>query len=240
MPTAELRNHELAMMQLSDSFFPSGMFGMSGGLESMSKARRLKGKKAILGFMQQQIQFQIAPCDCAAMSIAIDAASRRDMDSAMRVDNAYFAMKLVSEARVASVRSGRQVLNCITQISAKKFASKFKAKVDSGDAQGTYPVCMAIGATMFGIPKTSALRMALYSYCVSVAAAAVRLGILQHLEAQAVLKEMHPMIDSEAIRASLRKHNSGTDPLAVMWQLSPLVDILQMQHERDDLRMFIT
>lgn len=238
--TPNLDSHELAMMQLSDSFFPSGMFGMSGGLESMAKANWIKDKKAVSEFLHQQILFQIVPCDCMAFSIAIDAARKGDLRLAVKVDHAYLAMKLVSEVRLASVRSGRQLLKSVLQVSRIKFASQFNEKIDAGKAEGSYPVCMAIAATAFDIPKTSALRIVLYTYCTSITAAAVRLGLLDHIEAQTVLKEMHQLINSEAIRASDPKFSKNADPLSILWQLSSLVDIAQMLHERDELRMFIT
>ena len=38
-------SHEFHMMQLADSFFPSGNFGFSGGLESFVRSGSIKEKK---------------------------------------------------------------------------------------------------------------------------------------------------------------------------------------------------
>lgn len=223
-------SHEFHLMQLADSFFPSGMFGLSGGLESLVKTGRVKSRSDILQFVRQQLRFQLVPCDCVVLSSVMDAAKRNDVSAAVDADNSYYSMKLAREARTASVRSGRQLLNCALYIAPGKFAAKFQRKVESGKSAGTYPACLAVAASSLGIPGRSALRMMLYSYSAGVAASAIRLGVIQHLDGQKILTQLAGEIESVKVRTNVDE----------LWQLSPLVDIMQMQHEQDELRMFIT
>src|SRR5215510_6918631 len=159
-----MNNHEFHMMQLADSFFPSGMFGLSGGLESLAKSGRIKNKKDIIRFIRQQIKFQLIPCDCAVMLSIMDAARKGDVVSAMDADNRLNSMKLVKEARIASERSGRQFLNCVVRMSGDRFAKKFRLKVEAGETVGTYPACLGVAANAVGISHKSALCMMLHSY----------------------------------------------------------------------------
>ena len=66
-------DYEFHLMQLSDSFFPSGMFSMSGGLESFVNQKKISNPEDVLKFIKEQIEFQLIPCDCAVVSIAFDA-----------------------------------------------------------------------------------------------------------------------------------------------------------------------
>ncbi|HEX2014242.1 MAG TPA: urease accessory UreF family protein [Nitrososphaera sp.] len=223
-------SHELKLMQLADSFFPSGLYGSSGGLESLVKSRRVNDKEGVLEFIRRQIRFQLAPCDCAVLLSLINAASKNNIDEAVEADNTYYSMKLVREVRTASTRSGRQILNCIVHISSSKFARQFRCKIESGEAAGTQPACLGIACYALGIPKRSAVRMLVYSYAVGVAGSALRLGLIQHLEAQEILTKLASDIDALKLK----------DRIGSVWQLSPLIDVLQMQHERDEQRMFIT
>lgn len=223
-------SHEFHLMQLADSFFPSGSFGLSGGLESLVRSGRVKDKKTVLQFIRQQLHFQLAPCECPTLLIVMDAAAKDDIDAAVDADNLYHSMRLVSEARVASTRSGRQILNCITRIAPTRFAKKFQARIRSGRSAGSHPASLAVAAHSLAIPNESALRVMLYSFSASMVASAVRLGIIEHLEAQAILSKLAQ--ETCTLEAKIK-----TDEL---WQLCPLVDILQMQHQRDELRMFIT
>jgi urease accessory protein len=225
-----MSDHEFHMMQLADSFFPSGMFGLSGGLESLVKSGRVKNRNDVLHFVRQQMRFQIVPCDCAVLALVMDAAKKGDIAGAVAADNRCHSMKLVREVRTASARSGRQLLNCLVNMTYDGFAKKFHAKVEAKASAGTYPACLAVAASALRIPEKSALRMMLYSYCVSVVGSAVRLGVITHIEGQSVLTQL-------ASDANSTKAAKNIDEL---WQLAPLTEILQMQHEQDDLRMFIT
>lgn len=221
--------HEFRLMQLADSFFPSGTFGASGGLESLVRSGRVKDPRGVLSFIRQQLQFQLVPCDCAVFLAVMNASRKNDIDAAVNADNAYYSMKLVAEVRVASTRSGRQLLNSIIHVAPTRFAKRFQKKIDSGASAGTQPACLAVAADSFGIPRKSALRMMLYSFSTSMVGAALRLGIIQHIDSQKILSQLAGDINSVRIAG-----------IQEIWQLSPLIDILQMQHERDDLRMFIT
>ncbi|MGI0048812.1 MAG: urease accessory protein UreF, partial [Nitrososphaera sp.] len=77
-----MSDYEFHLMQLADSFFPSGMFGLSGGLESLVKTGRVKNRNDVLRFIQQQMKFQIVPCDCAVLATVMSAAKKRDVERA--------------------------------------------------------------------------------------------------------------------------------------------------------------
>jgi urease accessory protein len=225
-----MSDHEFHMMQLADSFFPSGMFGLSGGLESLVKTGRVKNRDDVLHFVRQQMRFQILPCDGVVLTSVMDAAKREDVARTMAADNRYYSMKLVREVRTASARSGRQLLGCLVNMTDDRFAKKFHAKVEAKKSAGTYPACLAVGASAFRIPEKSALRMMLYSYCVSIVGSAVRLGVITHIESQRILMQLAGDVNSAKTARNISE----------LWQLAPLTEILQMQHEQDDLRMFIT
>jgi urease accessory protein len=225
-----MSDYEFHLMQLADSFFPSGMFGLSGGLESFVKSGRVKNRNDVLRFIRQQIKFQLLPCDCAVLLAVINAAKKSDVAGAVAADNRCYSMKLVREVRTASVRSGRQLLNCLVHMTADRFAEKFCAKIETKESAGTYPACLAVAANALSIPEKSALRMLLYSYCTSIIGSAVRLGVITHIEGQTILTKLAPDTNSP----------NPTKNINELWQLTPLAEIMQMQHEQDDLRMFIT
>jgi urease accessory protein len=225
-----MNEHEFHLMQLADSFFPSGMFGQSGGMESFVKSGRVKNGSGVLLFIRQQIKFQIVPCDCAVLSAVMKAAKKGDIAVAVAADNKCYSMKLVREVRIASSRSGRQLMNTLLHMANDKFAKQFYAKVEAKESAGTYPACLAVAAGVLRIPEKSALRMMLYSYCVSIVGAAIRLGVISHIEGQSILTLLARDVNS----ARAAKHTFD------LWQLAPLAEILQMQHEQDDSRMFIT
>lgn len=230
-------DHEFFLMQLSDSFFPSGMFGLSNGLESLVKHNRIKDEHDVLNFIEQQIEFQLKSCDCVIFLIAMGATENEDMEELVEADNRFYAMRLIKDGRNTSVRSGSQILNCVIQMTASnkknKIAKEFQMKIKSNEAAGTYPVCLGISANLLGIPTESGIRMMLYSFSQSVIAAAIKLGIIEHVGGQKIL--IHLSEEINIISKNMKKES-----LNDLWQLTPLTDIFQMIHEHDNSRMFIT
>ncbi len=230
-------DHEFFLMQLADSFFPSGMFGLSNGLESYVKHQKIKNYNDVLNFIEQQIEFQLVPCDCMVFLIARDAVRNKNIEELVEADNKLYSMRLIAEVRSSSVRSGSQILNCVIQMSHDKegnmIAKRFQKKISLNQTAGTYPVCLGITCALLEIPQESGIRMLLYSFSQSIVAAAIRLGIIEHISGQKILTSLSDKIND--ISKNIKK-----EPLDNLWQLTPLTDILQMVHEHDSSKMFIT
>jgi urease accessory protein len=105
--------------------------------------------------------------------------------------------------------------------------------VKNGEASGVYPVSFAVACNSLSITKYRAGLMLLYGFTITVVAAAIRLGILQHLEGQKVIHNLKPSILSSV-------HRNIQKPLSSMWQFAPIIDIIQIKHEQMDSKMFIT
>jgi urease accessory protein len=224
---------DLSMLQLSDSFFPTGMYSMSNGLEAIfysgkkMKAEELRELIAIL------LQYQIGPADCTALGNAYEQAAKFNLPELLEVDKAIFSMKLVQEIRDASIRSGTQLVRCIRSFSNNKILCQYEDAIRSGRAFGPYPVALAVAANAFLIPKEKAALIMLYSFSVSIVGAALRLGMLQHFDGQKVIDELKPTI-LKVIKENINRPLEGT------WQFAPSTDIIQISHERMNSKMFIT
>ena len=95
---------EVSMLQLGDSFFPTGMYTTSSGLETLFYDKRIKTKQEIIEFITVCLQYQIGPADCAALSNAYDFAKEENISKVIEIDHILFSMKLIKEIREASTR----------------------------------------------------------------------------------------------------------------------------------------
>jgi urease accessory protein len=75
--------------------------------------------------------------------------------------------------------------------------------------------------------------MLLYGLAVSIVGAAMRLGIVQHIEGQRIIHDLGPIILQTVFENIDRQ-------IVDMWQFAPSLDILQMKHEAMNSKMFIT
>ena len=224
---------ELSMLQLSDSFFPTGMYSMSNGLEAIFYSGKKMKADELRELIATLIQYQIGPADCTALGNAYEKAAKFSLPELLEVDRAIFSMKLVQEIRDASIRSGTQLVRCIRSFSDNRILCQYEDAIRSGRAFGPYPVALAVAANTFLIPKRKAALIMLYSFSVSIVGAALRLGMLQHFDGQKLIDQLKPPI-LKVIKENIDR------PLEGMWQFAPSIDIIQISHERMNSKMFIT
>ena len=224
---------DISLLQMSDSFFPTGLYATSNGLESLSQIKKLK-RKDISRFITIQLRQVIGPSDCTALGNAYESCRKRDFASLLTADKSLYFMRMVEETRSASVRSGNQLLKCVSSFTKyKKVLRDYQNAISNGNATGVYPVSLGVATWSLDIPKNKAGLILLYGFAVSVIGAALRLGILEHLESQQIIHELRPII-LESIMKNIER------PISNMWQFAPGLDILQMKHEMMDSKMFIT
>jgi urease accessory protein len=224
---------DLSMMQLSDSFFPTGMYSMSNGLEAIFYSGKKLKAEELRELVKTYLEYQIGPADCTALGNAYEHAARSNLAKLLEVDKAIFSMKLVQEIRDASIRSGTQLVRCIRSFSDNKILGQYEDAIRDGRAFGPYPVALAVAANSFLIPKERAALVMLYSFSVSIIGAALRLGMLQHFDGQKVIDELKPTV-VKVIKANINK------PIEGIWQFAPSIDVIQISHERMNSKMFIT
>src|SRR5687768_6923043 len=224
---------ELSMLQLSDSFFPTGMYSMSNGLEAIFYSGKKMKADELRELIATLLQYQIGPADCTALGNAYEQAAKFNLPELLEVDKAIFSMKLVQEIRDASIRSGTQLVRCIRSFSNNKILCQYEDAIRSGRVFEPYPVALPVVANVFLITKEKAALIMLYSFSVSIVGAALRLGMLQHFDGQKVIDELKPTI-LKVIKENINRPPEG------IWQFAPSTDIIQISHERMNSKMFIT
>lgn len=233
MSINDLSCYDISVLQLSDSFFPTGMYSTSSGLETFFYQNRIKKASELQALIKVYLECQIGPADCVALSNAYESARASDLQRMKEADLRIYSMKLVKEIRDVSVRSGTQLLKCIESISTNKTVHDYLDAIKSRKGLGTYPVALALACSVFGIPKTRAALILVYTFSVSMIGAALRLGMLNHFEGQKIIDELKPLM-LNTVKKNVNKQ------LSDMWQFAPEIDITQIQHEQAETRMFIS
>jgi len=225
---------EIGIMQLSDSFFPTGLFATSNGLEFMFSEKTIQDASDLIKIIQINITQQIGPTDCVALAEVFDAVEDNNFEKIIEVDNATFATKSIKEIRDASIRSGIQLIKCVTEfVKDNKILNQYQGNILENNVRGIFPVAFGICCNALKIKKEKSMAMMLYGFSVSVVGAALRLGLIQHFEGQKIIHKIKPII-AQTIQENANR------TLSDMWQFAPQMDIVQMSHEKMDSKMFIT
>ena len=226
-------SEELGVMQLSDSFFPSGMFATSNGIEKLFFDKKISTAEELIELIRVFITQQIAPLDGVALANVYEFAKNKDFEKILEIDEIVHSMKTIKEIREASTRSGIQTLRCIVEIKQDNLLDQYSLAIKEKKAYGTYPVSFAISCMALGISKEKSMLMMMYGFVASAVGAALRLGMIQHFEGQKIIHKLKPIISDAIVQNQNRTYHE-------MWQFAPQVDIIQMSHEKMDSKMFIT
>ena len=225
----------LVALQLADSFFPTGMYAHSQGLESMVARRWVHSADDVQQMLANLLTWSVLPSDGVALLNARRAAGRADSSELVAIDWNLHAMKLPAETRAASRQTGRRILDESALLLGSDqpcpVYERYRADVASQRAPGTGAVALGATACAAGIPPQTALLMFCHSFAVGVLGAAQRLLPMTHSEAQQILHSLHEPI---AAMSNEIQHR----PWQQLTAFAPQSDIASMLHECDDLRMF--
>jgi len=126
-----------------------------------------------------------------------------------------------------------QILKCVKSFQNNQILNNYLNYIQNGQCTGVFPVSFAVACNAIGIQKSQSALMMLYGFSVSMVGAALRMGLIDHLEGQKILHGLKPIIIN-TICENINKKSSS------MWQFAPEIDITQMSHEKMYSKMFAT
>ena len=145
---------DLTLMQLSDSFFPSGLYTMSNGLETLFDEKRVSSESDVFDFLEVVLEQQLGPTDSVALSNAFEFAYNTNMTGIIECDDRLYSMKLIEESRNASCRAGSQMLKCVMQMCSNDLLESFLEKICQNETPGTHPVVAGVCSFVMGLKKS--------------------------------------------------------------------------------------
>lgn len=243
LPLSELRSSLLALQQ-ADSFFPSGAVAWSWGLETLVAdarlgapavtlvGRRQRGQRhnrsgQVRAFVEGQLRHRWNSFDRAFLDAAWQAAD--DLPALMMLDAQVEALTLAEELRLGSRRVGQSLLGVHVALGTQG-AAPYQHQVLAGATPGHLPVVQGLIWQKLGMHRVHCQMAAAHGLCTGLVSAAVRLGVMGHVDAQRVLTDIQPLLLELLTQAPLAADDACG--------FTPLAEIAVMRHETQDLRLF--
>ncbi|XGV98427.1 MAG: urease accessory protein UreF [Leptolyngbya sp. BL-A-14] len=222
----------LALMQLSDSFFPSGSFTLSHGLESLVQTNQIRTTKDVETFLHLLLHNKVGCSDLVALIHAYRASVANDFSEIQRADACLYAQTLIHSTREAQRRSGQALLMVARSTWNDPQLESLQNAIDAQQMIGLHPIVFAIVGRTVHLSESDTSFAFLHSFVTGVVGAAIRLGVLGHLGAQALLYTMAAEIETIVQQAPAS--------LDEMWSCTPAIDVAQMSHQRLNSKQFAT
>jgi urease accessory protein len=222
----------LSALQLSDSAFPIGRYTLSYGLEAFAQSGELGmpiPRSTLIALLSDSIRFGTAPSDGVALACAHRAPD--DADLVTQADERLTAVKIAREARESSRRTGRALLDTATAVFDAPPVVRLAERVRGGRSPGNHAVVFGVLSAAFRVSRVEAVAAELFAFSATWASAAVRLGLIDHRAAQALLNCVRPVTAAAALEAA-------DGDIAQIRSCTPLLDVMSMRHEQAGLRLF--
>jgi urease accessory protein len=215
----------LVALQHGDTFFPSGGIAFSWGLETLHADGLLPTAVELESFLLGQLAHRWAICDRLALVRTYNVAD--DLDQVAACDAELDALALARELREGSRRAGGTLLKVHSQLGTPQ-ADAYRERVRSGQAFGHLAVVQGLLWRGVGLSLDEAQVTSAHTLCLGVLGAAIRLGIIGHIDAQKILQTTHGTLDDLLLQ-------SCDDELS---SFVPASEIAMMRHEVGQSRLF--
>ena len=219
----------LRALQFADSFFPSGALSFSAGMETLTEMGLMPDEQSVRGFVFSQMKYRWASFD---LPVVVQAARvSPDLESLCELDRLVEAQSLVFDMREGSKRNGGALLAVHGKMDSD-LAQQYQDCILNGDAHGHIAVVQGLVWSSMSMDENTIAIMSGHVLATGLVSAAIRLGILGHIDAQIILNKSHNII--------LDVLNTPLLDIDHIQTFVPMADIAVMKHETADSRLFMT
>jgi urease accessory protein len=217
-------------LRFVDSFFPSGGFAFSWGLEAAVQGGAVRNGADLAGYVEDLLRGSISLRESVALSRAHLAVETGKLSLAFKADEELDAMKIGYESRRGSRQMGRQVMRvAVEQMDEWSMLREFHSAIEDGRTPGHFPVCLGLTLAVCGWSREQTGAAYLYQTTLGFVSAAMKLLPIGQQEGQRLLDQWAPLCAALSRRAL---------PKSGMVSWSPVQDIYTMRHHRLESRLF--
>jgi urease accessory protein len=217
-------------LRFVDSFFPSGGYAFSSGLEAAVQGGAVWNAEELSRYVVESLTTGIGEREAVAVGLAHDAGVSGILEIALKADQELEAMKLGRESRTASRQMGRQVIRlAANQRGRHRLIEDYLAAVEAEQTPGHLAVSVGLTLAAAGWSKEDSIAAFLYQTATGFVAAAMKLMPIGQREGQRLLESWLEVIERVSHKAAHQR---------VLQSWSPVQDIYAMRHSRLESRLF--
>lgn len=225
----------VGLLQAGDSFYPTGGYAHSFGLEGLVELGVVRDRETLAAFFRLSVlpTLRHAELPLAAHAYAALAPLAPDWLRVAEFCRLAHALKSPRELRAATENIGRQRAELAARLHSHALGGEYLSRAAAGAWPFSAAVSAALEGRVLGAPRDAVLAGICYSTLSATLSAAMKLLRIGQNAGQAVLTEA--LAQTPEIIAA-----AGLVPLDEIGWFNPWLDIASARHETADARMFIS
>jgi urease accessory protein len=223
----------VGLLQAGDSFYPTGSYAHSFGLEGLVQAGVIHDRATLREFLFRSVLPSLRQAELPLAAQAWEAFGAEDWARIGELCHLSAALKAPAEIRTASSNIGRQRAELTALLHAHPLAKEYLRRAGAEDWPFAAAVSSALEGRVLGAPCVAVLSGVYYASTASLISAAMKVLRLGQNASQTLLTETlgaAPGIITAAEQV----------PFDEIGWFNPWLDIASARHETADSRMFIS
>lgn len=221
------------LLQAGDSFYPTGSYAHSFGLEGLVQEGVVRDRATLKAFIELSALPALRQAELPLAAQAWRALGEEDWMAVGELCVLSSALKTAREARLAADNIGRQRIELMAALRRHPLAAAFMVRATAGGWPYSPAVAAALEGRVLGAPLPAVLGGVYYASIAALLAAAMKLLRLGQNASQSLLTETLAAAP-EVIAAA-----QAVPRTEIGW-FNPWLDIAAARHETADNRMFIS
>lgn len=221
------------LLQAGDSFYPTGSYAHSFGLEGLVQEGVVKDRETLRQFLRLSVLPALRQAELPLAAHAWRALGDPDWTKVEELSQLSSALKTAREARQAAENIGRQRAELLVALHRHALAEEYLKRAQTGAWPFSPAVSAALEGHVFGAPLLGVLSGVYYAAIASLLSAAMKLLRLGQNASQTLLSEL--LAESTPILTA-----ACEVPVTEIGWFNPWLDITAARHATADSRMFIS
>ncbi|ASN06951.1 urease accessory protein UreF [Virgibacillus necropolis] len=223
----------LSLFQLCDSNLPTGAFSHSFGLESYIQDGSVTNQKTFSQWLELYLNEQLVYADGLAARIVYEAIEQDNFEKVWKLDRMLTVQNLARETREGTQRMGDRMLKLAEALYDAPALSLYRERIKNKQSFGHPAIVFTMVGHFLQVNKETTILYYLYSSIASLVQNAVRAIPLGQTAGQKIVYAFQ----NKLIHATEKIEQMDENDFGIV---SPGIELSQMQHERVNIRIFMS
>ncbi|MBS0632540.1 MAG: urease accessory protein UreF [Verrucomicrobia bacterium] len=232
-PPQDIAAWIVGLLQAGDSFYPTGSYAHSFGLEGLVQENVIHDRATLREFLFRSVLPSLRQAELPLAAHAWSALAQPDWSRVAELCRLSAALKAPRELRHASDNIGRQRAELAAHLHTHPLAEEYLRRATAEAWPFSSAVSAALEGRVLGAPLPAVLAGLYYASVASLISAAMKVLRLGQNASQSLLTEA--LAAAPAIIAAAQQV-----PADEIGWFNPWLDIAAARHETADSRMFIS